>query len=105
MKTTLYTYINGERVSVSGRTPPNNPYRNDQRYEKLLLNRGLFIEGVQTYMLVEDDEKDVLFAYSFTPLGWILSANTGKQTVSYGPMSIEESREETVKICRSLKLI
>jgi len=56
-------------------------------------------------MLVEDDEKDVLFAYSFTPLGWILSANTGKQTVSYGPMSIEESREETVKICQSLGLI
>ena len=105
MRTTLYTYIGEERVSVSGRTPPNNPYRNDERYEKLLLNRGLSVEDVQTFMLVEHGEKDVLFAYTFHPLGWIMSANTGKKTVSYGPMSIEESRKETAEICRRLKLI
>jgi len=104
MKTTLYTYVDSEMIMVSGRNSRKNPERDDQRYKKLLEKRGLSIEDVQTYMLVENDGKNVLLSYMFSKSGWLIAANHGKTTVCYGPMSLVETATETLDICKRLGL-
>jgi len=53
-------------------------------------------------MLLENNGKDILFSYTFGKDGWLISANHGKTSVCYGPMSYEESIEETHAISNRL---
>ena len=103
MKVTLYCYLNGGKISVSGRTKPVD--RDDIRYQRLLAQRGLTLKDVQTYMLLENGGKDILYSYMFEKDGWLISANHGKMSVCYGPMSYEESIEETRQISTRLGII
>jgi hypothetical protein len=103
MQTRLYTRLPDGDIAVAGRTPKSNPGRNDERYQKLLARRGLRLEDVTTYMQVEHVGIDIIFSYKCLETGsWVLSVNYGKTTICLGPMSYDETRTETVDICRRL---
>jgi hypothetical protein len=105
MEARLYTRLPDGIIAVDGRTPKSNPNRNGQRYEKLLAKRGLSLEDVTTYMEVDHVGINILFSYKCLDKQkgtWVLSANHAQTTICLGPMSYEETRTETVDICRRL---
>ena len=97
----MYARLGDRTLSISGRTPRNNPGRTDQRYMSLLEKNGLSLETVQTFMHIEHVGKDILFSYMFSEKfgGWIFSVNYGKTSVCYGPMTFKETQKETLDIC------
>jgi hypothetical protein len=104
MNVTMYTRLGDRTLSISGRTPRNNPQRTDQRYISLLEKNELSLEKVQTFMHIEHVGRDILFSYMFSEKfgGWIFSANHGKTSVCYGPMTFEETQKETLEICKRM---
>jgi len=104
MQTTLYTRLGEQLITVSGRTPASNPNRNGQRYEKLLGKQGLRLEDVTTFMEIKHVGREILFSYTFSEKdgGWIIGISHGRSSVCYGPMSYEESIDETLDVCRRL---